>query len=993
MINFAEEEKKILEFWSKDKTFAKSLAKKSPQGEYVFYDGPPFATGLPHYGHIVASVMKDAMPRYQTMRGYHVARKWGWDCHGLPVENIVEKDLDLKSKDAIDELGVDKFNNECRRSVLKYADEWYKFIPRIGRWVDMDHDYKTMDVSYMESIWWVFKQLYDKDLIYEGYKSMHICPRCQTTLSNFEVTQNYKDIKDLSVIAKFELIDEPGTYLLAWTTTPWTLPGNVALAVNPDIKYVKVKLSNGRNQDGSVKYIYVILAESVYKQSKDKSHFLYEKIGSILEYASTLPDGLPDSPDFVEKDTGMATDVNISDLLGKKYIPLFDYYINEDLDLPTLNTTLQVGNKENIYTIQSADFVTAEDGTGIVHIAPAFGEDDLNLGRLKQLPFIQHVDKAGKFKEEVKDWAGQPVKPKDDHQQADVEIIKYLANKDLLFANKQKYEHSYPHCWRCDTPLLNYATSSWFVKVTDIKDKLLKNNAQINWQPTHIKDGRFGKWLENARDWAISRQRYWGAGLPIWKNEKNETICIGSIKELEKLSGQKIEDLHRPFIDEISWEDKHGKWQRIPDVLDCWFESGSMPYAQVHYPFENKQEFENNFPAQFIAEGQDQTRGWFYTLMVLSTALFNKPAFKNVIVNGIVLAEDGNKMSKRLKNYPDPIELIDKYGADSLRYYLLTSPVMKATDLRFVEKDVAELYRNLVMTTINIVNFYNMYADKGSLADKDNLLDEWLNICSKQLVNTVTANMEAYKLVEASRPLLDFVNDFSTWYIRRSRDRFKDGSQSAIATTKKVLGELAKTMAPFTPFLAEWIWQQLNNKTSVHLEDWIKAGDLNSKEDIALIKMTEVRKVVEKAHAARDEAGIKVRQVLASLSIKNNISEDYFDIIKEEVNVKEIKIDEMQSVDVVLDTKLTLELKEEGLLRDIIRQINSLRKKSGLTIEDRVSVLYSTEDNLVKDVFNKYKDELQRQVLADDIKEGEEIGIISEEVMFGNIKVKISLVK
>ena len=941
MINFAEEEKKILDFWVKDKTFAKSLDKKSPKGEYIFYDGPPFATGTPHYGHIVASVMKDAVPRYQTMRGYHVDRKWGWDCHGLPVENIVEKDLKLKSKDEIDALGVDKFNSECRRSVLKYADEWYKFIPRIGRWVDMDHDYKTMDVSYMESIWWVFKQLFDKSLIYEGYKSMHICPRCQTTLSNFEVTQNYKDIKDLSVIAKFELVDDKDTYLLAWTTTPWTLPGNVALALSDGINYVKVK-----SEDGS----YILAKDNVEKIFEGKKFEILEEL-------------------------------DVNDLIGKEYKPLFDYYKDSDLD-----------NKENIYRIQSSDFVTAEDGTGIVHIAPAFGEDDLNLGQEKDLPFIQHVDTSGKFKAEIIDWVGKQVKPKDNHQEADIEIIKNLAVKKLLFS-KEKYEHSYPHCWRCDTPLLNYATSSWFVKVREIKDKMLKNNSQINWQPEHIKDGRFGKWLDGARDWAISRQRYWGAGLPIWKNESGEVICIGSIEELEKLSGLKIEDLHRPYIDDISWEDSKGKWQRIPDVLDCWFESGSMPYAQVHYPFENKKEFEKNFPAQFIAEGQDQTRGWFYTLIVLSTALFDKPAFKNVIVNGIVLAEDGNKMSKRLKNYPDPTELIDKYGADSLRYYLLTSPVMKATDLRFVEKDVAELYRNLVMTTINIVNFYNMYVGNANIKDKENVLDEWLNVRTQQLVASVTDNMEKYKLVEAARPILEYVNDFSTWYIRRSRDRFKDGSVSAIETTKRALEELAKVMAPFTPFLAEWIWKEIGYTNSVHLEDWSEADELSAKEDSIIIKMNEVRKVVEKAHAARDEASMKVRQPLASLSIKSNISEDYFTILEEEVNVKKIIIDESLKSDVVLDTKLTPELEQEGLLRDIVRQINYLRKKSGLTIEDRVNLLYLSDDNLVKDVFNKFSDELSKQVLADSIKEGEDKGIVSEELKVGNTKVKISLTK
>jgi isoleucyl-tRNA synthetase len=941
MINFAEEEKKILDFWAQDKTFAKSLAKDSPKGEYVFYDGPPFATGLPHYGHMVASIMKDVVPRYQTMLGFHVDRKWGWDCHGLPVENIVEKDLKLKNKVDIEKLGVDKFNDACRSSVLKYADEWYKFIPRIGRWVDMDNDYKTMDTPYMESIWWVFQQLYKKNLIYEGYKSMHICPRCETTLSNFEVTQNYKDIKDLSVVAKFELVDELGTYLLAWTTTPWTLPGNVALALSEDVTYIKVKFDNK----------HYILAKDSHEQMMEGKEF--EIVG----------------------------DVAVKDLIGKQYKPLFDYYLNSDLE-----------NKENFYKIYSADFVNAEDGAGIVHIAPAFGEDDLNLGQANDLPFVQHVDESGKFKDEVVDWAGEFVKDKDDHQATDIKIIKYLAGKGLLFS-KKKYEHSYPHCWRCDTPLLNYATSSWFVKVTEIKDKMLKNNSKINWQPEHVKEGRFGKWLENAHDWAISRQRYWGAGLPIWKNEQGEVICIGSIEELEKLSKAKITDLHRPFIDDITWTDDRGTWKRIPDVLDCWFESGSMPYAQEHYPFENKKKFEKNFPAQFIAEGQDQTRGWFYTLMVLSAALFDKPAFSNVIVNGIVLAEDGAKMSKRLKNYPDPMDLIDKYGADSLRYYLLTSPVMKATDLRFIEKDVAELYRNLIMTTTNIVSFYKMYVDSANVDDKETVLDEWLNIRGQQLVKTITDNMETYKLVEASRPILEYVNDFSTWYVRRSRDRFKSGSKVAVQTTKQALELLATAISPFTPFLAEWIWQELGYKDSVHLQNWPQVKKLSSKQDTSLVKMIEVRKVVEKAHAARDEAGIKVRQPLAKLSIKTDVDKEYFDLIKDEVNVKEIAIDKSVVTDVILDTKLTPELEQEGLLRDMVRQINFLRKKSGLTIHDRVNVLWQSDDAMIQKAFGKYLNELKQQVLADDITEGKGTGVISENVPIGSVKVNITLVQ
>ncbi len=946
MINFPEQEKKILEFWEQDRTFQKTLDKDSPRGDYVFYDGPPFATGTPHYGHIVASIMKDVVPRFQTMCGYHVERKWGWDCHGLPVENIVEEELALKSKLDIEKLGVAKFNEACRGSVLRYADEWRRFIPRIGRWVDMDNDYKTMDREYMESIWWVFKRLYDQGLIYEGYKSMHVCPRCQTTLSNFEVSQNYKDIKDLSVIVKFELEDEPGTYLLAWTTTPWTLPGNVALALSVSIEYVKIK--SGED--------YFILAKTNLEQMMHSRE--YEVIDSV--------------------------DTKI--LVGKKYRPLFDYYKDRDLE-----------NKDNLYTIQSADFVTAEDGTGIVHIAPAFGEDDLNLGQDKKLPFIQHVDIAGRFKDEVRDWPGELVKAKDDHQAMDKKVIKNLTERGLLFA-QEEYEHSYPHCWRCDTPLLNYATSSWFVRVTDLKDKMIKNNQQVNWQPEHIKEGRFGKWLEGARDWAISRQRYWGSGLPIWKNDQTGAVmCVGSLAELEELSGRKIEDLHRPMIDEITWEGDGGTWQRIPDVLDCWFESGSMPYAQVHYPFANKEKFEQTFPAKFIAEGQDQTRGWFYTLMVLATALFDKPAFENVIVNGIVLAEDGNKMSKRLKNYPDPTELIDKYGADSLRYYLLTSPVMKATDLRFSEKDVAEVYRSLVMIVLNIVSFYKMYGDNGTDADSESVLDEWLKIRTQQLVGEVTTNLQEYKLVEAARPIMDYVNDFSTWYIRRSRDRFKNGSQAARRTTDWCLETLAKVMAPFLPFLAEWIWQEIGRGDSVHLAVWPESVSLTPAQETSLLKMAEVRKIVEKAHAARDAAGIKVRQPLNKLkcqltAVKSG-ENDYLDLIKAEVNVKVVELAEKVESEVELDTEITSELEAEGRLRELVRQINSLRKQANLTIADRIKIFWESDSGEVAEVFIKFADELKAQVLADEVASGAPAGLISAAVEINQQPVKITLAK
>ena len=628
MYNANQEEQDILKYWDDHQCFEKSIANRSEKKPYHFYDGPPFATGLPHYGHIVASLMKDVVPRYWTMQGYRVERKWGWDCHGLPIENIIEKELGLATKQEIEAYGVGKFNEACRATVLKYAVEWEKTIKRMGRWVDMKNDYKTMDIGFMESVWWVFKQLWDRDLIYKDYKAMHICPRCVTTLSNFEVTQGYKDIKDISVVAKFKIKEgyqskfdflniKGPIYILAWTTTPWTLPGNVLLALGSDIEYLLVTVEG---EEGS----FVVARERAEAVFKEK----------------------------IWKETGRFKG---KELAGLEYEPLFPYF----------------KETPKAFRLVTAKFVTTTDGTGIVHISPAFGDDDFKVGKAEGLPLVQHVGMDGKFVSAVTDFAGMDVKPINDVTKADVEIIKWLAHNGKLFS-KEKIEHSYPHCWRCDTPLLNYATTSWFVRVTLLKDQLLKNNEDINWVPEHIKQGRFGVWLEGARDWAISRSRYWGTPLPIWEGEDGEVVCIGSIEELEKLSGEKVTDLHKHFIDGIIVTKDGKKYKRIPEVLDCWFESGSMPYAQMHYPFEIMKEFEDSFPAEFIAEGQDQTRGWFYTLHVLAVALtskvrlmskkpaipvsgfpslrYGKPAFKNVIVNGIVLAEDGKKMSKRLKN-------------------------------------------------------------------------------------------------------------------------------------------------------------------------------------------------------------------------------------------------------------------------------------------------------------------------------------------------------
>jgi len=681
------------DFIGKEKDiFNKTLEKDSPKGDFIFYDGPPFATGLPHYGHIVASLMKDMVPRYFTMKGYHVDRKWGWDCHGLPIENIVEKELGLKHKKDIENYGVAKFNETCESKVFLYAAEWRKTVERMGRWVDMDNDYKTMDRDFMESVWWVFKQLWDKDLIYQSRRSIHICPRCETTLSQSEVGQGYKDVKDISATAKFELIDEPNTFVLAWTTTPWTLPGNLALAVGKDIDYIELKIKDSK-----------LKIEENLVVAKNTASKLFSSYQIVLFKEKEKKIIIRESFNSEDIEIPIVKEFKGSELVGKKYKPLFDYYQNKGLE-----------NEANGWTIYAGDFVSTEEGTGIVHIAPGFGEDDFNFGKEYNLPFVQHVGMDGCFTPEIIDFAGQAVKPKGEPTKTDKTIVEYLSARNLLFKSEE-YEHSYPHCWRCDSPLLNYTTASWFVAVEKIKDDLLKKAKNINWMPDHIKDGRFGKWLEGARDWSISRQRYWGSVMPIWRCDHcSETRVFGSIEELEKASGKKVDNLHKHVVDQVVFPCSKcgGQMTRISDVLDCWFESGSMPYAQLHYPFENKEKFDNNFPAQFIAEGADQTRCWFYYLHVLAVAIKGTEAFSNVVVNGIVLASDGKKMSKRLKNYPDPTDIFNKYGADAMRYYLATSPAMRADDLCFMERDVENVVKKVLLTLANVVSFYKMYANE-----------------------------------------------------------------------------------------------------------------------------------------------------------------------------------------------------------------------------------------------------------------------------------------
>lgn len=996
-------EKEVLKYWDENKIFEKSVKQREGEKKFVFFDGPPFANGKPHYGHILALSLKDAVTRYWTMKGYYVPRTNGWDCHGLPVEYEIEKDLGLSGKKDIEEMGVEKFNNKCRESVFKYTQDWQALFKRLGRWVDFERTYATLDNTYIESIWWVFKQIWLKEMVYKGYKSMHICPRCETPLSNFEVSQGYKDVTDISVTAKFKLVDEDA-YMLAWTTTPWTLPGNVALAIGPKIKYVKVgvKYDDGR--------------EEVYIVAKD----LCESVFADMNY-------------------NVLEEIKAKDLEGKKYHPLFDFYESEASD--------------NGYKVCLADFVSTEDGTGVVHIAPMFGEDDYNLSRECDLPLIQHVSMDGTFKKEVTPWAGKFVKGQDQN------IVEYLGNNGLEFKH-ENYRHSYPHCWRCDTPLLNYSTRSWFVKVTDLKPRLLKNNKKINWQPPHIQQGRFGKWLEGARDWAISRNRFWGAPIPVWECENEHTECIGSIAELKEKTAGKLPDrageldLHKPYIDDITFEcSKCGKeMRRIPEVLDCWFESGSMPYAQLHYPFENKQEFEDNYPANFIAEGLDQTRGWFYTLHVLASILFDKPAFNNVIVNGILLAADGEKLSKRKKNYPDPNELFDSKGVDSMRMFLYSSTAPLAEDVRFSEKHVEEIVKKFTLTVWNAYSFFVTYAniDKWSpeqgeeFFEPKNKLDQWIMSELHELIKTSTEEMDAYNLTKATRPMIDFADKLSNWYIRRSRRRFwkseNDGDKfEAYQTLHTVLTEFSKLIAPFMPFLSEEIYRKLTGGESVHLADWPKFNPKFIRPKVNQENQL-IRTIVTMGHSVRDKANIKVRQPLAlvQLALPANVSKksvlDQKEVILEELNVKELEllkdaqdvitrivipnarvlgpkyganvqeiikkakagdfeVDEngsvkigeytlsgdevevgfqgkegydvasMDGVSVVLDTTVTDELQKEGHARDIVRQIQDLRKEAGYNVDDRIYILVQTDGELEQSV-QAFADYIKRETLA-----------------------------
>lgn len=1158
-------EEAILAFWQEHDIFNKTLATpagEAPIGDYVFYDGPPFATGTPHYGHILASTIKDAVPRFWTMRGYRVPRKWGWDCHGLPLENLIEKKLGLATKRDIEDFGVKNFNEAARGTVMEYADYWKMVIPRMGRWADMEHDYKTMDSTYTESVWWVFSELYKKGLAFEGFKTMHLCPRCGTTLSNFEVNQGYKDIKDIAVTVKLPLLDEAGqatdTSLLVWTTTPWTLPGNLAAAINRDFDYVKVSVSSlraegaGSDQSAAIQEFF-ILAKGRIAQLGDVAYVVVEEM------------------------KGEA-------LIGRRYQPPFPFLAGQSFD------------QTNAWKIWHAEYVElGEEGTGAVHIAPAYGEDDMQLAKQNDVPILHHVDESGRFKDWVSGFNCALVKPKDDdaagvdHKDTDIEILKSLQTAGKIF-KKENITHSYPHCWRCDTPLLNYATTSWFVNVPKIKDELVTVNNTVHWVPEHVGTNRFGKWLEGARDWAISRQRYWGAPLPIWKNpttgavkvigsledlqtyvrksgntytitrhaqaESNLTGVIDAIKDAdnhltdagrvqavataatllergitrivhsgmtraretaeliahelglgtdaivadERLQEFKVGtqwegktwdefnaqfaseeekfqktfpggesrydlikrvgqwlyeyeavnsnqhtlivghgsslfaltavargadhdemmalkkqgylnnaevselpfvplphndlyqlDYHRPYIDEIELFDTDGtKLERIKDVFDCWFESGSMPYAQHHYMGGNPTEFVGScFPAQFIAEGLDQTRGWFYSLIVLGTALFGRSPYEHVIVNGLALAEDGKKMSKSLRNYPDPMELVDRVGADAIRYYMMSAPIIRGEDLNFSEKEVTEQQRKNIGRLHNVLAMYEMYAD-GTKADgtSSHVLDRWIVSRLNQLTLEVTAGYESYELDKATRPIADFIDDVSVWYLRRSRERLKSDDVAdkvlALGTLRYVLRELAKVMAPAMPFYAEYLYRAVRDESeteSVHLTKWPVAREADE-EVVALMK--QVREVVTAALEARTKSGIKVRQPIASVT-GPVLPVEYQSIVLDELNAKQYQVGES----IAIDTLLTPELVAEGAVRELMRAIQDMRKQADLTPADLVTLTVET-DAAGQEAVSVHRDTILKTVNATAINFG---SVEGTDVSAGDYHFKVAFKK
>jgi len=968
--SYTEIEEKVLDFWQKADTFKKSVDKDAPNGNYIFNDGPPFITGLPHYATLLPSIAKDAVCRYWTMKGYRVERVWGWDCHGLPAENKVEEKLGLKDKKDIENLGIDKFVDACRSYVNSGSEQWEWYINRIGRWVDMKNAYKTMDLKFMESVIWSFKELYNANLIYEGYRTSLHCPRCATPLSKFEITMDdgsYRDITDKSIIVKFKAKKDDNTYFLAWTTTPWTLPGNLALAVGNDIDYSIVEAKENITE-GDLKILpgkYIIASDRLKDLIKDKNYF----------------------SDNIKKIKG-------KDLVGLEYEPI--YALEEE----------QIKKSDKTYKVYPADFVNTEDGTGIVHIAPNFGEDDFELGKKIELPLIDLMDENGVYLEPAGKWNGYYYK------KANRDVLIDLEEKEIIFLSSD-YTHSYPFCYRCGTPLIYKTQKAWYLDIQKIKDRMLETNKEINWVPEYFKEGRFKKNIETAPDWCLSRSRYWGSPIPVWKcPDCNKIKVLGSIEEIETMSGKKVDDLHRPSIDEHEIKCECGKtMKRVKEVFDCWFESGAMPFAQFHYPFERKDTFKNMFPADFIIEYTGQLRGWFYYLHVLSNALFDSISFKNVVVSGVLAGTDGRKMSKSFGNYPDPRLTLEKYGSDALRMYFMNSPIMLGDDTSLSEIDVQDSLRKNVMVLWNVVKFYELFMsdNDASVTDSDmrnNVLDAWILERLNQLIKEVTENLDKYNLPTASRPITGFIDDLSTWYLRRSRDRFKGDDEkdkkAALATAKFVLIELAKVMAPFMPFIAEAMWQKVtgnefkDDNKSVHLEKWPENKIVPLPEEFkdVLIEMKKVREIVELGLSKRDEVGIKIRQPLQELKVQNyKLSGAFEELVIDELNVKTISYKEGNGdISVELDTTISPELKLEGIKREIVRFVNAARKESGLTLNNRIKILYITESEIISKAIEMFKEDILKDTLSEEFKAGKPEETL-KEVKIGDDSIKLGIEK
>lgn len=936
---FPSMEQEITAYWKKHRIFERSIEERPESKGYVFYDGPPFATGLPHYGHLLQSAIKDAVPRYWTMKGYRIPRRWGWDCHGLPIENLIEKELKLGSKRDIEAYGIDKFNAACRATVFTYEKEWGRYIERLGRWVDFEHSYKTLTNDYIESVWWVFSELYKKDFVYKGTRVSLYCPRCATPLSNQEIAMgnSYVEHTDPAVTVKFPVVGKPKTFFLAWTTTPWTLPANVALAVHPDLMYVAAEV-----EDTGETYIF---AEA--RQSEVLKQFYPLKSGGVQFEITGRWKG--------------------SELEGMRYEPLYTFLAPDG----------------DAYRVVTGGHVSADSGTGIVHTAPAFGEEDFDMMKAHGLPLLMTVDDEGRMTDAMGPFAELKIK------EADNPIIEDLEARGFLY-RRETTTHSVAVCWRCSTLLLYKAQPAWFVNIQKIKPQLQKTAEKISWHPESFKEGRFGKGIETAPDWNFSRTRFWGTPIPVWQTKSGEIVVVGSLAELKRRAkpGTVPEnlDLHRPMIDEVVLlSDSGEEARRIPEVFDVWFDSGSMPYAAEHYPFENKKWFEKNFPADFIGEAQDQTRGWFYVLHVLATALFKKPAFKDVVVTGIILAEDGKKMSKSLKNYPDPWDVFVTYGADALRYYLLSSPVVEAEALNFSERDLGNVMRGVVNLFWNVAQFYKTYAEgldvKIGKPRSAHVLDRWLTARFQTLLAEVTDHMDHYRIGDASRPMRAFIDDLSTWWLRRSRERMKSENaferMDALKTLRETLLETAKLMAPVMPFITEKVYLELGGpKASVHLEKWSSA-DSRLIDERLLADMAWIREVASKTHEMRAVAKIPVRQALASLTltVKNpddaqrlSRQSDLLAVLREEVNVEGVQVianaDLAEAWTVTLDTEITPELKAKGLRREFVRMVMAARKEQGLQPADRVRV-FATIDAAMRDAVEQRRDEVASDLKAD----------------------------